>query len=115
MAGRFLSCLLLLICTIAITVTQASAQCRPVLVCNPPVTPVCDQPVVPMAPCCTPSPLFPPPPPLVVPVIIPPIMACAPYDQPPPMLPAAYDQPTPTLPSKAVSHRPPGITRSPMR
>jgi hypothetical protein len=105
MVARLFSCVLLLICAAIFTTTQASAfECGPVLVCNPPVTPVCDQPVVPMAPCCTPSPLFPPPPPLVVPVIIPPIMACAPYDQPPPM-----------LPSKAVSHRPPGITRSPMR
>jgi hypothetical protein len=43
-------------------------QCGPVTA--PPMVPVCNRLIVPLAPCCQPSPLFPPPPPIDAPVIV---------------------------------------------
>ncbi|AFM23498.1 hypothetical protein Desti_0773 [Desulfomonile tiedjei DSM 6799] len=55
----------------------------PILGC--PTVPVCSPPIVPIVPCCEPSPLFPPPPPIVAPVILGPVCAPAvvPYGPPP--------------------------------
>jgi hypothetical protein len=59
----------------------------PILSC--PTVPVCSQPIVPIVPCCEPSPLFPPAPPIVAPVIVGPV--CAPgvvsYELPPASVP----------------------------
>jgi hypothetical protein len=43
-------------------------QCGAVPSCG--AQPVCDAPIVPLPPCCEASPLFPPAPPLVAPVIV---------------------------------------------
>ncbi len=111
MAPRFLASLLLMVCGLVLTAGPVFAfQCGPAVACGEPVTPVCDQPIVPMGPCCQPSPLFPPPPPLVVPVIIPPAVTCA----PPAMVRSPYDQPPP-LPSQAGPQRPPRVMPYPMR
>jgi len=111
MAPRFLASLLLMVCGLVLTAGPVFAfQCGPAVACGEPVTPVCDQPIVPMGPCCQPSPLFPPPPPLVVPVIIPPAVTCA----PPAMGSAPYDQPPP-LASNAGPQRPPRVMPYPMR
>ncbi|HMK37098.1 MAG TPA: hypothetical protein VK463_18640 [Desulfomonilaceae bacterium] len=47
-----------------------SYYCGPASCSVPAAIPVCDQPIIPMLPCCEPSPLLPPPPPVVAPVII---------------------------------------------
>ncbi len=43
-----------------------------------PQVPVCQPPFVPIAPCCVPSPLFPPPPPKVASIILPPAVPVCP-------------------------------------
>jgi hypothetical protein len=43
-------------------------------VCAPPTVPVCSSPIVAVAPCCEPSALFPPAPPVVAPIIAPPVV-----------------------------------------
>ncbi len=74
----------LLICCAGICCPVADAfQCGSTNIC-PPATPVCQPPVVPLAPCCEPSPVFPPGPPLVAPVILQPVpVACVPAAPPP--------------------------------
>lgn len=69
-------------------------QCGPGPICAPPMVTVCGPPVVPLAPCCRPSPLFPPAPPIQAPVIVfPEPTACQDYAPPPP-LPAPSPAPT---------------------
>ncbi len=77
--------LVLLICAAGVCCPPADAyQCGPTNMCLPALVPVCPPPVVPMAPCCDPSPLFPPAPPLVAPVIVQPApVAFVPADPPP--------------------------------
>ncbi len=63
---------------------SAAFQCGPANMCLPALVPGCDAPVVPLAPCCEPSPLYPPAPPIVAPVIVAPApIACAPSFPPP--------------------------------
>ena len=72
-------------------------QCGPANVCLPALMPGCDSPIVPIAPCCEPTPLYPPAPPLVAPVIIAPApLASAPICPPPFLDCGAY----PSRPSK---------------
>lgn len=52
-----------------------------------PQLPVCRPAVVPLWPCCVPSPLFPPPPPLVVPIVVAPMPMWMPPMPPPPPMP----------------------------
>lgn len=61
--------------------------------------PVCGPPVVPKSVCCTKSPLYPPAPPLVAPIIEPPrplVWSCAPVPPPP-----GYDPMIPPVKSRA--------------
>ncbi len=77
--------LMTVICCANLTQSPAEAfQCGPANVCPPALTPGCNPPIVPMAPCCEPSPLYPPAPPIVAPVIVAPApLACAPAYPPP--------------------------------
>ena len=75
----------LLTCCAGVCCPVAHAfQCGPTNICPPALTPVCQPPVVPLAPCCEPSPVFPPGPPLVAPVIVQPVpVAFVPAGPPP--------------------------------
>jgi hypothetical protein len=61
-------------------------QCSAVSCCG---APVCHAPIVHLPPCCEPSPLFPPPPPIVAPIIdaIPVQQYCMPVINVPPCIP----------------------------
>jgi|GEM_PF-1989035 len=91
-----LKCLLVpLIVVIAASAPGLIAAQPCAVECYPHSTvPVCRPPVAPRSACCAKSPLYPPPPPLVAPIIEPPrplVWSCAPVPPPPgyaPMLPA---------------------------
>jgi hypothetical protein len=69
MCTRTLRFLLLSLFAIILSNADLQAfQCGPVSA--PPMVPVCNRPIVPLAPCCQPSALFPPPPPIDAPVIV---------------------------------------------
>ena len=71
---RLLRTLMLVVCFSFLNLATAWAwYCGPALNCHPPVIPVCQPPVVPLGDwcqLCQPSPLFPPAPPVVAPVIV---------------------------------------------
>lgn len=71
-------------------------QCAPAPMSAPPAVPVCDAPIVPLAPVCHPSPLFPPAPPIVAPVIVcPEPVVCGPILLPEPAPLPAWQKPYP--------------------
>jgi hypothetical protein len=74
MAFRILRVLILLVCFSCVHLSGAAAwYCGPAVNCHPPVIPLCQPPVVPLGDwcqLCQPSPLFPPAPPVVAPVIV---------------------------------------------
>jgi hypothetical protein len=74
-------------------------QCGPSVNCAPPAIPVCGPPVVPLSVCCEPSPLFPPAPPLVAPVIVGPAPGCCAGP-----VPVVLDTPPPVA-SKVSAYR----------
>gem|GEM_PF-3622058 len=94
----FFIALISLLCCANLNPSAVEAfQCGPTNIGLPALVPGCDPPVVPMAPCCETSPLYPPAPPLVAPVIVAPApLACAPSCPPPFLDSVAY----PSRPSK---------------
>jgi len=81
----FLIGIMTILCCLHLSISPIEAfQCGPANVCLPALVPGCDSPIVPIAPCCEPTPLYPPAPPLVAPVIIAPApLASAPSCPPP--------------------------------
>jgi hypothetical protein len=77
----------LALCVTCVAPLHSGAQglrCCPSPQACAPTVPVCPQPIVPIGPCCLPSPLFPPAPPIVAPIIVgcaAPV--CVPYGPPP--------------------------------
>jgi len=114
-----LKCLLVpLIVVIAASAPGLIAAQPCAVECYPHSTvPVCRPPVAPRSACCAKSPLYPPPPPLVAPIIEPPrplVWSCAPVPPPPgyaPMIPPAKTSAAkaPSAPRDAV--RPYSLTR----
>ena len=68
MIKRGLSFVFAVIVCVAFSNLAGAFQCGPAAPCG--AQPVCDVPIVPLPPCCEASPLFPPAPPLVVPIIV---------------------------------------------
>ena len=67
----FLIGIITILCFLHLSICMIEAfQCGPANVCLPALMPGCDSPIVPIAPCCEPTPLYPPAPPVVAPVII---------------------------------------------
>jgi hypothetical protein len=93
----FIALITLLFCANLTQSPVEAFQCGPANIGLPALVPGCDPPIVPMAPCCEPSPLYPPAPPIVAPVIVAPApLACAPSYPPPFPDSGAY----PSRPSK---------------
>ena len=83
-------------------------RCGPLPTCAPPMVTVCGPPIVSLAPCCQPSALFPPPPPIDAPVIaFPEPMPCEAYSAPiplpapPPLVVPSSAAPLPVRPPRA--------------